>query len=249
MTKGYSKNLLKNKSLLLSILLLCAVLSATSQDASKKDSAITLKEIAIKPTTDFDQRFSYIDGQMINIWGYRIGVVVHDKFKIGIGGYYFDQTGMGVQSSNSKMTTTSSVERKVTFGTVYFEPFVFRKEMIEMSLVFEAGYGKATIDSTSSDGEITTTKTSKQSFVPVGAGVSFNFKIPEIKHLHFLTYMGLNAMAGYRKTVFESDKRANYDGMYWSIGTAIFIDKIFSDAKEKKQRKAAAQKAALSVVN
>jgi hypothetical protein len=77
-------------------------------------------------------------------------------------------------------------------------------------------------------------------------GVSLNFKMPDIKHLHLLTYIGINFMLGLRKTVFETDLKYNYDGWYWSIGSAVFIDKIFSDAKERKRKKIAALKAAIS---
>lgn len=55
-------------------------------------------------------------------------------------------------------------------------------------------------------------------------------------------------MLGLRKTVFETDLKYNYDGWYWSIGSAIFIDKIFSDAKEKKRKKAAEKKAKQSSI-
>lgn len=77
-------------------------------------------------------------------------------------------------------------------------------------------------------------------------GVSLNLKMPEIKHLHFLTYIGINFMLGLRKTVFETDLKYNYDGWYWSFGSAIFIDKIFSDAKEKKRKKAAEKEKAIT---
>jgi hypothetical protein len=104
-----------------------------------------------------------------------------------------------------------------------------------MSLVFELGYGKAYLDSANKIRGRFLTKTEKQDFVPAGMGYSVNFILPDIKGLHFLTYLGLNGMIGLRKAVFESDVKYNFDGSNWSIGSAIFIDKIFSDiAREKK---------------
>ena len=213
------------------------------------DSAIQpYKKLNLKPTTDFDQRFSFLDKQDVNIWGYRIGVVVNDKFKVGIGGYFLNQDTTIVKT-DALGRPTSKLQRKLYFGTIYYEPFLFRKEVVEMSLVFEIGYGRAILDSANSKRNGTRPATivyteDKQDFIPAGVGISFNFKAPEIKGLHFLTYIGINAMTGLRKTIFESDLKNNFDGWYWSIGGAIFIDKIFAEAKVKKMK----QKAALAAL-
>ena len=202
------------------------------------------QKLNLKPTTDFDQRFSFLDKEDVNIWGYRVGVVVNDKFKMGIGGYFLNQDTTIVKT-DALGRPTSKLQRKLYFGTVYYEPFLFRKKLVEMSLVFEIGYGTAILDSANSkrNGNRPATIVSvedKQDFVPAGVGISFNFKIPEIKHLHFLTYIGINAMTGLRKTIFESDLKNNFDGWYWSVGSAIFIDKMFADAKSNRQRRHAA---------
>ena len=106
-----------------------------------------------------------------------------------------------------------------------------------MSLLFELGYGNAILDSTDIFKSGTQTKTKTELFIPAGLGVSVNFIIPEIKGLHFLSYMGLNAMVGVRSSVFNSNPNNNYNGLFWSVGTAFFIDKIFTDIKLGKKRK------------
>jgi hypothetical protein len=220
-------------------LLVCNI--ATAQDTATPSLSIKKQKLSLKPTTDFDQRFSFINKEDVNIWGYRVGVVVNDKFKVGIGGYFLSQDTT-ILKTDALGRPTSKLQRKLYFGTVYYEPFLFRKQVVEMSLVFEIGYGKAVLDSANSkrNGNRPATIVSvqdKQDFVPAGAGISFNFRAPDIKRLHFLTYIGINAMTGLRKTIFESDLKSNYDGWYWSIGGAIFIDKIFADIKAKKTSK------------
>lgn len=195
------------------------------------------KKTSLKPTGDFDQRFSFLENQPVNIWGYRIGVMVNDKFKTGIGGYFLQQNLEGERKLR-RGTLYYEQNRKLYFGTVFYEPFLIRKKLYETSVVLEAGYGKVHLDSLKKFGNNELTKSETQTFIPTGLGLSVNLKIPEIKHLHFLTYIGINGMIGYRKTVFESDLKYNYDGWYWSIGSAVFIDKIFADLKEKKKRKA-----------
>jgi hypothetical protein len=201
----------------------------------------------IYPTTDFDQRFSFVAKEDANIWGYRVGLLVNEKFKVGIGGYFLNQD-TSVVSYLPNGNPRAKLQRNLYFGTIYYEPFLFRKQVIEMSLVFEAGYGKATLDSNvrSQQGTRVTYKDVQvsQAFVPVGVGISYNFKFPDIKPIHFLTYIGINALVGLRKTLLESDLKYNYDGWYWSIGGAIFIDKMFADMHKAKLRKQAATEAA-----
>lgn len=152
-----------------------------------QDSVITKhKKITLKPAGDFDQRFSFVENQPVSIWGYRVGVLVNDKYKTGIGGYFLDQNKSG-ELKLRRGTLYYEQQRKMYFGTIYFEPFLIRKKMWESSLVFELGYGRVTLDSLKKVRNTQTTITEKQTFVPAGMGVSLNLKLPEIKHLHFLT--------------------------------------------------------------
>lgn len=205
----------------------------------KKDSLLPQRRHSLKPTGDFDQRFSFIDNEGVSIWGYRIGLLINDKFKLGIGGYFLNQNTSGVKLDRNGVPLRQ-LDKRLYFGTVYYEPFLFRKKRWEMSMLFELGYGKAVLDSVNKIRGRFLTTTEHQDFVPAGFGFSANFLLPEIKHLHFLSYLGVNTMIGVRKTIFESDLRYNYDGWYWSIGSAIFIDKIFTDIFKKNKHRAVA---------
>ena len=120
-----------------------------------------------------------------------------------------------------------------------------------MSMVMEIGYGNVKIDSTNSNkvyntrNQVTGTTNNiiskKEPFVPIGMGLSFNLIIPDKKGWHFLTYFGLNAIVGMRTVIYDTDLKQNYSGFYYSLGTAIYIDRIFTDISgKKKQKKAAA---------
>lgn len=223
--------------------MVCLCNFAAAQDSTIAITTVAKKKLSLKPNTDFDQRFSFIDKESVNIWGYRVGVIVNDKYKVGIGGYFLNQDTTVVKT-DALGRPTSKLQRKLYFGTIYYEPYLFQRELVEMSLVFELGYGRAILDSANRrrNGNRPATVVNvedKQDFIPAGAGISFNFKAPDIKGLHFLTYIGINAMTGLRKTIFESDLKNNFDGWYWSIGGAIFLDKILADAKAKKLKKLA----------
>lgn len=236
------------KQALIKILLLgtcCVWVAAVRAQITDSASPITTvdtlphkKRLSLKPTTDFDQRFSFIDKDGVNIWGYRIGLLVNETYKTGIGGYFLKQELSGVRLDADGIPI-NRLTKSVYFGTIYYEPFIFRRKRWEMSMVFELGYGKAVLDSTNKIRGRFLTKTEQQNFIPAGMGYSVNFIMPDIKGLHFLTYIGINGMIGLRKAVFESDLKYNYDGWYWSIGGAIFLDKIVTDMKKNKAKKSA----------
>ena len=215
-------------------------LFAQATDSSliiNRDSLPKKKKISLKPAGDFDQRFSFIENEGVSIWGYRLGVSVNDKYKVGIGGYFLKQELAGIKLDPAGIPI-NQLTKSLYYATVYYEPYLFRAKRWEMSMVFELGYGRAVLDSMNKIRGRFLTKTETQVFIPAGMGYSANFIIPDIKGLHFLTYLGLNGMIGLRKAVFESDLKYNFDGWYWSIGSAVFIDKIFNDISGKKKKKA-----------
>ena len=239
----------RNISLLRLLLVLTTIAgfhsAASAQDSDtvpvmKTDSIPKKKKLSLKPAGDFDQRFSFIDKEGVSIWGYRIGLSVNDKYKVGIGGYFLKQESAGIKLDATGIPI-NQLTKSLYYGTIYYEPFLFRRKRWEMSMVFEIGYGKAELDSTNKIRGRFLTKSEKQDFIPAGMGYSVNLIIPDIKGLHFLTYLGLNGMIGLRKAVFNSDLKYNYDGWYWSIGSAVFLDKIISDLAGGKRRRAAAK--------
>lgn len=210
-------------------------LRAQDSSSAAKPVETPRRRLSLKPAGDFDQRFSFIDNKGVSIWGYRLGVAVNEKYKVGIGGYFLKQELSGIKTDASGVPI-NQLTKNVYYGTIYYEPFLFRRKRWEMSMVFELGYGKALLDSTNKIRGRFLTKSEEQIFVPAGMGYSVNFIIPDIKGLHFLTYLGLNGMIGLRKAVFESDLKYNFDGWYWSIGSAVFIDRIFTDLWGKKKK-------------
>ncbi len=217
----------------------CFPIHAQSVDSVVRSTKDTIpaphkKRISLKPAGDFDQRFSFVEKQGVSIWGYRIGASVNDVYKVGIGGYFLKQDLAGIKLDQG--VPINQLTKTVYYGTIYYEPFLFRRKRWEMSMVFEVGYGQAIFDSTNKIRGRFLTKTEKQDFFPAGMGYSVNFIMPDFKGLHFLTYLGLNGMIGLRKAILESDLKYNFDGWYWSIGSAIFIDKIFADITGKSKK-------------
>ena len=214
------------------------------QTAFGQDDAVT-RHLSIKPTTDFDQRFYYTPGEIQNVWGYRAGVLINDKYKLGIGGYYMNKTSDQDVPTNSLSRTTTdaySLHKKLYLGTVYYEPYLMRRKLWETSLVFETGYGRTATYSVDEKSNQVLNKNNAL-IIPAGAGLSVNLKLPALFHVQFFRWIGLNAMAGYRTTIYQQDKQYNYNGAYWSISGAIFLDRMFEDFNNwKKERSIARNK-------
>jgi hypothetical protein len=155
---------------------------------------------------------------------------------MGIGTYYFNlKATPNTISSALNSTPNYTLQRNYT-GTIYFEPFLFRKQLIESSLVLETGYThayKATflaIDQSLLKSEI-------GYYIPVGIGLSVNFKMPKIAHIEAFRWIGLNWMGGYRTSIYHYNNNSNYNAFYQSISGALFLDQIYTDYKKHRQQK------------
>jgi hypothetical protein len=201
---------------------------------------------SIQPTTDFDQRFYYVNSERQNVWGYRMGVLINEKYKLGIGGYYMNRKAdMEVTASPLSRTTATTItfHKELYLGTVYYEPYLLRKRLWEASIVFETGYGR-TVNYTDNKSDHAPVDKNNAALVPAGAGLSFNFKPPVVLNLRCLRWIGINAMAGYRAAVYQQDKEYNYNGAYWSISGAIFLDKMVQDYRRWKRQRGKRQQQA-----
>ena len=161
---------------------------------------------SIKPTTDFDQRFYYTPGDVQNVWGYRLGVLINDKYKLGIGGYYMNETdavGQPVTPMTRTTMTAATLHKQLYLGTVYYEPYLLRRTFWESSLVFETGYGR-TVNYSVDKTDYSTFGKINGVIVPVGAGLSVNLKLPALFDIKCFRWIGVNAMAGYLGAVYST---------------------------------------------
>ncbi|HEU4716687.1 MAG TPA: hypothetical protein VFU15_02595 [Bacteroidia bacterium] len=209
--------------------------------AQAQDSAQTIpaKKYSVKPAFDFDQRFSFIRDKKVNIWGERGGVLINEKFKVGVGVYFLKDKLKSLAVDTSGPLYTG--KRNLYFGTMYFEPFVFRFKFVEFSVPFEAGFGKSIFQVySSSTNELL--NTTKRDFLPTGAGLSLSFKLPPAGRFKPTRWIGINFLAGYRYCVLQNYFQTDYNGMFWSVSGAIFLDRVTDDCREwnhaRKQRKA-----------
>lgn len=206
------------------------------QGFAQDTAIITPRILNIKPTTDFDQRFYYVPGERQNVWGYRAGVLINDKYKLGIGGYYMNlHASQGAPSGTTNDAV--AINKKLYLGTVYYEPYLMRRTLWETSLVFETGYGRTVNTAVDKTGIIAPEKQNSL-LIPAGVGLSVNLKLPPLFHVQAFRWVGINALAGYRLAVYRQDTQYSYNGAYWSLSGAVFLDRLFEDYQTWKKERA-----------
>ncbi len=214
------------------IVVLCFItgfLNAQSVDSLKKSN--------IEPAFDFDQRFYYFQHRWANVWGYREGLLINEKFKVGVGEYYMNENVSGPPiPKNINTDLPLSHNQKLYFGTAYFEPFLYRREYFETSLVFEGGYGR-TVNTFQNPASGFVYDHYNKYFIPAAAGLSINVKFPAFFGWRAFRWFGINFVTGYRTSLWQGDIVHDYSGYYWSISSAIFLDRIFDDLRGRKHKK------------
>jgi hypothetical protein len=222
---------LKVKVVILGLILCCLTSLGWSQVADTVKP--TQSHVTIKPTTDFDQRFSFIRSQSVNIWGQRAGILLNDWLKLGVGGYYMNDTRLNNRISKVSPAVHYS-KTSLIFGTAYIEPYLLRRTYWELSVPFEAGYGKADSKVYAQTGDVLL-RANTRNFVPTGAGLSLSLKFPPIGRFKPTSWVGINFLAGYRFCPLQSVYKTDYDGAFWSISGAIFLDRMSDDYKARKK--------------
>lgn len=232
------------KSLLWALLLIFSLAFPLLSCAQLSDS-VAHKKYTFKPAFDFDQRFSFIRKKEVNIWGIRAGVLVNDKFKVGMGAYFLNDH-LKSYAVDSTGTSLYHATRDLYFGTVYYEHFLFRFKFVEFSVPLEAGGGKSVFLVYDNATGMQLDRQVKF-FLPTGAGLSLSFKLPPIGRFKPTRWLGINFLAGYRycllqgqlENLFPHRFETDYNGWFWSISGAVFLDRVTDDYKEWHQKRRA----------
>ena len=184
-----------------------------------------------------DQRFFFFknpatgERARTNVWGARAGFLFPNNVKVGVG-YYFTN-----QRSGGQWDGLNIRNRRLSYATVYVEPYYFRRKYWELSTPVEVGLGRVRYDL--ANGSETRQEIRKLWAVPLGAGVSFSVKFPPVWGFKPTRWFGLNFMTGYRLTLQGRvpSNPGTFNGLYYSISPTIFLDRFYEDYRVWKRRK------------
>lgn len=189
-----------------------------------------------------DQRFFYFKDahqpllrHPTNVWGARAGFLLPSNVKLGVG-YYFSG-----QSVDESWANYQLVHRRLHYGTVYVEPYFFRRPYWELSALVEAGVGAARYTLLNTDNQQPAER--RTIAVPLTVGVSASVKFPTLFGFRPLRWFGINLLSGYRYTLQQGVPTgpSTLNGVYYSVSPAIFLDRIYQDVsgwrKGRRSRK------------
>ncbi|MBO0950726.1 hypothetical protein [Fibrella forsythiae] len=232
-----------------------------AKNAPDSAKASVAKPKSLTFTASTDQRFFFFNDTRndngrripVSVYGIRAGFLFPVKhpenvkpggmraaFKTGAGFYFVNQT---LDRPGLLPGTSEAIERHLRIVTVYFEPYLFRKNAIEVSLPLELGYGHSRYVQANS--QSTESEVARGIFIPAGVGISGSYQFPRVRWFKPIHWFGINLLTGYRfilkKDIPES--QINYSGFYISVGPSFFLENLTYDIgqwrKNRKKKKQA----------
>ena len=220
------------------------------------DSVRTARPKSLTVTASTDQRLFFFNDTRnengrripVGVYGLRTGFLFPPRhprkanvggrqaaFKAGVGFYFVNQT---LNQSGLLPGTSEAVTRRLRMATAFFEPYLFRKKAIQISLPIELGYGHSRYErknDQSLENEI-----ARGFFLPAGVGVQGSYHFPALRWFRPFHWFGFSILTGYR-FVLKKDipaSQINYSGFYVSAGPSFFLDSFTADYKRwRKKRK------------
>lgn len=227
-----------------------------AQTKPTPDSVRTTRPKSLTITASTDQRLFFFkdtrneNGRRIpvGVYGLRTGFLFPSRrphntdaagrqaaFKAGVGFYFVNQT---LHQSDLLPGTSEAIRRRLRIATAFFEPYLFRKRAIQISLPVEVGYGHSRYErrnDQSLENEI-----ARGFFLPAGVGVQALYQFPKLRRFRPFHWFGFSVLTGYR-FVLKKDipaSQINYSGFYISAGPSFFLDTFTADYRGwRKKRK------------
>jgi hypothetical protein len=206
------------------LLKLCYTQTMTREEFIS-DSLKILKPKLIRPQVRLDSRVSVYDHQAINIYGYDAGILAKDKLRLALG-YYRINENLPVQKEIEGTKINTAL--RVNVGSLNTELIYYNSRFISLGFPMELAAGQYKLTSANS---ITKAVVSDTSGILGFAnfGLSFTFKP--------MRFIGLKAIAGYRKSVYPNERVFNFSGIFSSIGLNIDVQEISRDIKMYRLKK------------
>jgi hypothetical protein len=196
-----------------------------SYDDFVNDSLKILQPKLIRPQLRLDSRLSVYDHQAINIYGYDAGILAKDKLRLALG-YYRVNDNLPVQKEVEGIKINTAL--KVNVGSLNTELIYFNSRFVSLGFPMELAAGQYRITRSNATTKSVVSDTSGVlGFANFGLSLTF-------KPMRFL---GLKAVAGYRKSIYPNELIFNFSGVFSSISLNFDVQEITRDIKMYKLKK------------
>lgn len=192
----------------------------------KKDSLKIVAPKLYRPQLRAENRYVFYKGQSIVLRGFDGGVLIHQKLRIA-GGYYFLIDNLSTYSRVDPLNSYQTRSYRLKYGSLNAEFVVKNTRYFSVTTPFEFGFGKNHLFIYDElGGEVS----HNQGAIGISYfGVSGIFKP--------IRWVGLRAVAGYRKTLFNGMKDFYFDGFTGSIGLYVDLHEITKDVRMYRLKK------------
>ncbi|MDB5241153.1 MAG: hypothetical protein JWP57_1778 [Spirosoma sp.] len=234
--------------------------NTTSLPASASLSSDSVQTKVAKPksltfTGSTDQRFYFFNDtrndngrrKPVSVYGIRAGFLFPSRrensteaggmraaFKAGLGFYFVNQF---LNRPGLLPATSEAVTRHLRIATAFFEPYLYRKKSIEISLPIEFGYGHSRYERNSD--QAPEVEVARGVFLPAGVGVSASYQFPNLRWFRPFHWFGFNVLGGYRFILKKDvpNSQINYNGLYISVGPSFFLENLTADIKNWRRNR------------
>ncbi|MGZ3862650.1 MAG: hypothetical protein ACXVPN_14820 [Bacteroidia bacterium] len=187
----------------------------------KADSTHIFRFQKYRPFFNLDQRNSFIRSAPINVNGIQLGILLHERHTLGLGGYTITQkTRQNVKTKTEKnIDVNRSLEIK--YGTLFYNYAAIDTRFFELDLNVEFGAGNFILN-------LFDRNTDRLLLHHTGDFWVSGFG-PQIA-IKPLRWVGIQAMAGYRFTLGTSTN-LNFNGFYYGYGLWLDIRQVIRDTR------------------
>jgi len=186
------------------------------------DSAYLYRYKKYKFLLAIDTRNSFIrtgDKTPVDVNGIQLGVIVDGKHNIGLGFYSIShiQKTTPVVGDNQKPL---NVNLKLGYTTVFYEYMFVDTKRWEIGVLGEIGWGsyQTTVTDSAGKRDPTFKDTLQRGIALFGAGLDVSLKI--------WTWLGFNAMGGYRIVGGDEPNKVNFNGAFYSVGVQVHFGEL-----------------------
>jgi hypothetical protein len=200
--------------------------SKKEKSAFVKDSIEIMRVRLVRPQFRIDNRNIFFKGQTLNISGFDAGVLLKNKLRLTLGYYSLSNELSSYKLNIDDVEYTRQI--KLQYGSFNTEIIYKNTRYLSLGMPLEFGFGNNNLKySNVESGE--TFKRESGFVIFTDFGLSATFKP--------IRWIGLKAIVGYRKTVFNQVKNFRFDGAFTSIGLNVDVREIIKDIQMFKLKR------------
>lgn len=187
----------------------------------KKDSAHIYRFKKVRPYASLDNRNSFIKDAPVNVKGFQLGTILHEKHTVGFGLYSLQNSSKQNFTTKNEKNIIAKRNLTLSYLTLFYQYVIIDTRFFELDVPLEVGLGgyHLSLEDTLAHKIIT----DKRGGVSLTAG-GVNVILKPIK------WIGISGTAGYRLAL-DKNPNLNFSGAYYSIGLWVDIRQIYRDTR------------------